>query len=347
MYWGEHVLGWLRDEPFAKVTGHERRRLAWKKVVSDTRTLAVYWTHWYLPSTGGKVREVGIEAGPTPSKGTPALLAVTAVYEQTFVVDGRVWGYRDFNFLNEGIQVAYDEGSGAMNVPYHGDNHHSQLAFCRAPVQGEFTFTARMESFDFGGEWNFLGLSAREQPLHYGHLGGTNHVTLNFRTSGEAQLTDGHSVGGVQGSLRAEAPVWMRLEQTGSRFAGYVSSSGLDGSWQKVAEVSKGMYDELYLGFNCSAAHTYAVNTAVFGGIALEGSFSPTAVEERYGRVPRGFSSHARPDRRPTPTRLLDLRGRCMPAQRSPFLWTVPGWYLLRIGRGEARQGIQLPAAGR
>jgi hypothetical protein len=94
------------------------------------------------------------------------------------------------------------------------------------------------------------------------HVTGDGHAELDFRPTAGGSIHSGTPVAAGAGS-------WLMLVRDGNSFAGYLSPTGVDGTWQLVGTAGVQMATFTQFGLAVDAVAGATVNTATFGNVSV------------------------------------------------------------------------------
>ena len=138
------------------------------------------------------------------------------------------------------------------------------FSYVSTPTTGNIEMSAKVTSQTNTNNYAVSGLMMRDS-LNANGAGAvigvspTNGVNFTYRT------TDGAASTTILGPS-VSAPVWLRLVHSGSSFAGYESSDGIN--WVLVGNVQITMPSSYYVGFAVSSNSYGNLSTAVFNSVA-------------------------------------------------------------------------------
>lgn len=160
-----------------------------------------------------------------------------------------------------------------------------QFMFVHRTLTGDGTIVARVGSVQYTDAWSKGGIMMRES-LSAGSrnaaalVSAAKGVTFQRRTA-----TGGTSASTIESGA---APIWLRLQRTGSTFTASRSADGV--SWRTIASQSISMASTIYVGLAVTSHDPSALSRAVFSSVSVTGS-STSGSTSTAGALPSGWSS--------------------------------------------------------
>ena len=180
-------------------------------------------------------------------------------------------GWSDTDIGSPGMVGSAGYSSGTWTVAGSGSdiwNNSDQFNFASTNATGDGTMMARVTSLqnsDPGSGWSKAGLMFRND----GTAGSANASIV--ATAGQGVSFQWRSAAGGSSSYSAQsglsAPVWLKLDRSGSIFTGSYSTDG--NNWVQVGSQSVSLNNAVMAGFDVTAHNNSALNTATFTDFSL------------------------------------------------------------------------------
>jgi len=308
LQWGQTYY-WRIDEVHEGLAGSPWKGAVWSFTVADF--LIVDDFESYTDKEGSRIYESWIDGW---TNGTGSLVGYTNApfAEQTIVHGGRQSMPLDYNnakspFYSEaerawsqpqdwtingltdlvvwlrGNPVSFVETApGAMTMSAWGTDIYNTVDQCRfayKSLTGNGTIIAKIESIGNSDPWAKGGVMIRESleagsrfAIVFASPG--NGVRFQARTITDSAATSDTTVATPE-QIALRAPVWVKLERSGSTFNGYYSTDGVKWtamSWnpQSINMVAP----TIYIGLALTSHNVNAPTTASFSGITTTGTVS-------------------------------------------------------------------------
>ena len=204
--------------------------------------------------------------------------------ERTFdrVEDWTVHGADTLSVWFRGNPAAFAETApGSITMSAGGAdiwNMADEFRFAFKPLTGNGTIVAKVDSIVNTDPWAKVGVMIRET-LDPGSRFAAVYATPGNGVRYQARLLNLGAATSDTAIATAEqialrAPVWVKLERTGSSFNGFYSTDGIQWTAMSWNPQTINMAGNVYIGLAVTSHNVNAVTTAEFSGVATTGGVS-------------------------------------------------------------------------
>ncbi len=170
--------------------------------------------------------------------------------------------------INTGATGTYSYSAGTYTIAGAGSGiggTSDGFTYVEAPASGNLELIAKVNSQTNTSNYAQCGLMIRN-----GLTSGAAHATVAVSIANGANFTCRTSSGGSSSTTLGPsitAPTWLRLVKSGSNFAGYQSSDGIN--WTLLGNQQITMSSSFYVGLAVTSNVNATLSTAVFQNVSL------------------------------------------------------------------------------